>query len=844
MYRVGVRRAALMAASVVCVGFGGVASVVWAQRAGTVANPAAVDVSDVRALELAMVIRERAISSSFEALESFAEDAVQRGDLKALLELQHTINLLIEQNDFDAASSWNAQLGRLADRHSAAHYIELTKINDLIIRRLRDGEGSLLEAEALSARQKHWMPKVMAEKVRARILVDELRSSEAMMVLAKALSYIPTDDRAKHMVSASVWQAVAEVHAGVDDVPGFISSIEVAENYKALAQMPDPDYRALYYMAQSMGAVGRYKEALSTVEIYRELADRHGTPMAQGLAGNVCGLVSTAADDWRAVLTCYAPFGAELNVPDFVRLMMLPRRAAAYARTGQAALARRDLEEIRRLVADGEMRPVLAIERAEAEYLIAIGDYAQGIPRLRNYHLTMQRTATQRTSAMMEQAVLGLDEQLRQVQEQARLKETTIDMQRWLLMFGVLFGLVSGGMFVRQRKLSRELAEINCRQAEAHAKQAEMFTNISHEIRTPLNGVVSMADALAKTDLPPEAAKMARIIASSSNTLERLMSDILDSAKIKAGQVAIEPMPFSLRHALTDVAALWSPRANDKGIRIVTQFGEGADVWVMADRVRLTQVLNNLVSNALKFTEAGKIVISVVVQKDDRYLFAVTDTGVGFDMAKKTQLFRRFEQADSTITRRFGGTGLGLPITRELVELMGGSLDCESEEGRGSQFWFTLHLPRVQTPTALVEPADGLGESTARYLIVDDNATNRTIMGMLLKDESRQLHFAENGQEAVDLAQAIPFDVILMDMQMPVMSGLDAIRAIRAHESRAGSQPATIVILSANADSEHMKAGAEAGADGHIAKPVVLERLMSGIDQAVRKRAGEAVNAA
>lgn len=831
----------MAAVSVVVLGLATEAS---ARNGAALGGPAAVEAGDERALELAMAIRERAMSSSFEALEAYAEDAAQRGDKKALLQLQHAINVHIEQNDFEAASSWNRALGRLADRHKAAHYTELTKINGLVIRRLRDGQGSLAEAEVLSAKQKHWMPKVMAEKAMARILVDELRSSEAMMVLAKALTLIPDDDRAKHMVSASVWQAVAEVHAGVDDVPGFISSIEVAENYRLLAAMPDPDYRALYYMAQSMGAVGRYKEAISTVEIYRELADRHGTPMSQGLAGNICGLVSTAADNWRAVLDCYAPFGPQLDVPDFVRLMMLPRRAAAYARTGQAALAKADLEEIRRLVAEGQMRPVLAIERAEAEYLIAIGQYAQGIERLRNYHLTMQRSAAQRTSAMMGQAVMGLDEQLRQLKEQARLKEATIAMQRWLVLFGVVFGLVAGAMFVRQRGLSRELAEINRRQADAHAKQAEMFTNISHEIRTPLNGVVSMADALAKADLPLEAAKMARIIASSSNTLERLMSDILDSAKIKAGQVAIEPMPFSLRHALTDVAALWTTRATNKGIRIVTQFGEGADVWVMADRVRLTQVLNNLVSNALKFTEAGKIVISVVAQKDDRYLFAVTDTGVGFDTANKAQLFRRFEQADNTITRRFGGTGLGLPITQELVELMGGKLDCESEKGHGSQFWFTLHLPRVPTPAALTETADGLGASTARYLIVDDNATNRTIMGMLLKDESRQLHFAENGQEAVDLAQAIPFDVILMDMQMPVMSGLDAIRAIRAHESRAGSQPATIVILSANADSEHMKAGAEAGADGHIAKPVVLERLMSGIDQAVRKRAGEAVNAA
>lgn len=272
--------------------------------------------------------------------------------------------------------------------------------------------------------------------------------------------------------------------------------------------------------------------------------------------------------------------------------------------------------------------------------------------------------------------------------------------------------------------------------------------------------------------------------------------------------------------------------------------GEGTRRWVMGDKGRLTQVLNNLVSNALKFTDKGRIVLSVVAQRGDNVLFAVTDTGIGFDAEDRQKLFARYSQADNTITRRFGGTGLGLSISHQLVDLMGGELDCDSAPGEGSQFWFEIALPAVADKETIRAPISAIaGEDVSRFLVVDDNATNRTIISMLLKCDNRQLYFAENGQEAVDMAGQMQFDVILMDVQMPVMSGIDAIRIIRAQEMAEGRKPATIVILSANADSHHRKEGVDAGADGHIAKPIVLERLLEGINEAIQKRDGAVAEA-
>lgn len=802
-------------------------------------GPAAIGAVDGRALDLAMAVRQRAMESTFDELETFAEAARARDDIEGLSRLQHVVNLLIEQREFEAAAVWNRELEREAARQNVDHYKELVRINTLMLDHFRGNGVKVSQVRALAAQQRHWLPKVMAGVALSRILMDELRASEAVSVMVRTIPLIPRGKEHEANIAAVVWDNLSVAHSLVDDVPGYMAAVEKAEAYKKVSPYPQPDYEAVYHLVQTLGYVGRYDEAEGAVAIYKELADRTGTPMRLAMAGSVCGYAASMRDDWRAVLACYEPFGPGLDVPAVVRRDMIIGRATAYARTGQLALARRDMDEMHAMVRSGQIRVSDSVQRAEAEYLIATGDYANGVRQLRDYHLTQYRRASQASSAVMQQVLVGAEDQLKRSEESNRLKLETIAQQRWLVGLGALIGLLFGGMFIRQRLLSRKLQQTRRKEREFYSRQAELFTNISHEIRTPLNGVVSMADALGHTDLGPEAAQMARIIASSSNNLERLLSDFLDNAKMEAGQLSIDREPFDLAQAVADVGALWTPGAAEKGVRIVTHMGEGTRRRVMGDKGRLTQVLNNLVSNALKFTDQGRIVLSVVAQSGDNVLFAVTDTGVGFDVEDSERLFSRFSQADNTITRRFGGTGLGLPICQQLVSLMGGNLDCDSEPGKGSQFWFEIELPAVDDKQSATAPITGLGkEAVSRFLVVDDNATNRTIIAMLLKCEARQLYFAENGREAVDLAAQMQFDVILMDVQMPVMSGIDAIRMIRAQETAENRRAATIIILSANADSHHKKEGVEAGADGHIAKPIVLERLLEGISEGVRKRSG------
>ena len=367
-----------------------------------------------------------------------------------------------------------------------------------------------------------------------------------------------------------------------------------------------------------------------------------------------------------------------------------------------------------------------------------------------------------------------------------------------------------------------------------HAKSA-FLANMSHEIRTPLNGVLGLAQALARTDLTPEQAEMLELIQSSGQTLQTLLSDILDMARVESGRVEIAAEPFLLSRAVKEAAQLYAASAADKGLQFFCDIEPDADTWVLGDAVRVKQILTNLVSNAVKFTGQGFVSLTAATALSPNgkpfLRFTVEDTGVGFDAEARDRLFNRFEQADATITRRYGGTGLGLAICRQLAQMMDGALDCESELGGGSAFILTLPLIHAEEPVtapildASVEPErEGGG---VRVLLADDHPTNRRVVELILAQAHVDLTAVEDGAQAFAAFCAQPFDLVLMDMQMPVMDGLSATREIRAHEAAMGSPRTPIVMLTANALAEHVAEGQAAGADSHLSKPFSAEDLLT-----------------
>ena len=401
----------------------------------------------------------------------------------------------------------------------------------------------------------------------------------------------------------------------------------------------------------------------------------------------------------------------------------------------------------------------------------------------------------------------------------------------------------------------REEAEMEAAKTAAETAnraKSDFLANMSHEIRTPLNGVIGVVAALGQTELTPAQREMVDLIQSSGETLERLVSDILDVSKIEAGHLAIEERDFDLEAELGGLLDIARMRAEEKGLVFRVEGGAGARGAFLGDSIRIKQVLGNLLSNAVKFTGHGEIVARIEVadppegEQASRLTLEVQDTGVGFDPDLATMLFQRFSQADTTITRRFGGTGLGLSISKTLVEMMGGQISAESEPGRGSLFRViiplarTLSLADYDTSRADVLPAappraPSFGQRGGlRVLLAEDHPVNRKVVQLILAPYDIELTMVENGVLAVEACMATPFDLVLMDMQMPIMDGLAATRAIRAHErDLATGSRIPIVMLSANAMAHHKHDALAAGADLHVAKPVTADALLHGIDQAL-----------
>jgi two-component system, sensor histidine kinase len=413
------------------------------------------------------------------------------------------------------------------------------------------------------------------------------------------------------------------------------------------------------------------------------------------------------------------------------------------------------------------------------------------------------------------------------------------------LVFGMARDVTERLAIEAEMAAAREAAEA------ANRAKSEFLANMSHEIRTPLNGVIGVVAALARTELTPAQGEMVALIESSGVTLERLVSGVLDFSKIEAGRLEIENGVFDLQAELDQVIDVFRVRAEEKGLTFPVRYGLRARGEFIGDSVRIKQILSNLLSNAIKFTIRGEVRVALDIEEPtdpgqaSRLVLLVSDSGVGFEAEFGRQLFQRFSQADTTITRRFGGTGLGLSITRALVELMDGEISAGSEPGRGSEFRVVLPLPRdcaledydagprdAAAGGAVDEAGDGLGGLSV--LLADDHPINQRVVQLILEPFGVALTTVDNGQEAVEAFASGSFELVLMDMQMPVMDGLAATKAIRRWEAEHPSRSrSTIVMLSANAMREHRLEAEQAGADLHLPKPVTAASLVAGMIEAL-----------
>jgi signal transduction histidine kinase/ActR/RegA family two-component response regulator len=384
----------------------------------------------------------------------------------------------------------------------------------------------------------------------------------------------------------------------------------------------------------------------------------------------------------------------------------------------------------------------------------------------------------------------------------------------------------------RAERLAEVEAARDVAEAATRAK-SEFLANMSHEIRTPLNGILGMAQALGTRELDAQTREMVATIRDSGAMLMAILNDVLDLSKIEAGKLDVSPTDVSLQHTLQQVLALFQPVAREKSVGLSLSGDLDPKMRVRYDPVRVRQCVTNLVSNAVKFTREGSVDVNAeITPLEDgrsRVTIAVTDTGIGMDATTLARLFDAFTQADGSTTREFGGTGLGLTISRRLARLMGGDIVARSTQNRGSVFTFTFIAEAARDTAVEIVPRREASQGVvllrgARVLLTDDNAINRQVVRLFVQPQGAIITEAANGREALDLLAAQPFDLVLLDVHMPVMDGTEAIRQIRASAEAWRDIP--VVALTADAMSGDRERLIGMGMSDYVSKPIDQGELL------------------
>ena len=387
--------------------------------------------------------------------------------------------------------------------------------------------------------------------------------------------------------------------------------------------------------------------------------------------------------------------------------------------------------------------------------------------------------------------------------------------------------------FIHLLSCFRDLVEADLISLSRYLNKTEFLAAVSHELRTPMNGIVGMTEALLNSELSGDQRGSVETIRDCAETLTSLLNDILDIARIEAGRLDLDLTEFNIAEHVQYADRLWRPRAESKGLKFRIMVGSDVPVRLRGDERRLRQILSNLLSNAIKFTESGTVSVDVTTVALEtgsvRLRVEVRDTGPGLDPACIGKLFQKFIQADASIVRRYGGTGLGLSISRNLVELMDGTIDVQSTPGEGSTFYFELPLDVIDGPSAaLVEERNIFSSDVARgmqILVVEDNPINQRVFRALMDPLGCETDYVSNGREAVARVAEKQFDFILMDIEMPVMGGIDATKEIRGLGGWCATVP--IVAMTANAMVGDKEQYIDAGMDTYLSKPIDPKRFIA-----------------
>ncbi|OYW29550.1 MAG: hybrid sensor histidine kinase/response regulator [Caulobacter sp. 12-67-6] len=757
------------------------------------------------------------------------------------------------QGRFD---TWIARARLTAERDRDAPLLALTELMVLAYRNETQGYRAFSDAD-----WKRFLNgpsqdiRMMAGVERARHLGQSGRWAEAARLAADLSLEIERRGDIARPLLAEAHQVHSYTLADIGDKEGALDRMTQAANLDERDAFYIRKIERVYDIAYTAVEVGEIDAAARLARLHNEMIRANGDPALRTWDRFLCAMVAEAQENPRAVLGCLGEMQNELRQPDRrLQVIMLKKRVLAHAVLGDAAAARVDLDNLRAV-------PTTLIDRdPQAELLVeayidqAEGRGASAFQKLDRWRRVDRAENDRAHSSSVAEMSAALESELSAKRDESRRLAAEVELNRRLAaasgVIAVLLALlVLGGVSwaFNQRRISRSLRDARAKAEAANQAKSAFLAVMSHELRTPLNGMLGLAQSLRSEALGDHQREQVDLILDSGDTLLVLLNDILDLSKIEAGKLEIAPTAGDLVQVCARLIGGYQTTARDKGIELIFRVEGVAPGPLMFDAVRLRQCLTNLVSNALKFTNAGRVEVILAAGPDlttgrQRIRLRVTDTGIGMSEVTLAKLFRAFTQADASTTRTFGGTGLGLNITRRLVEMMGGEIRVESVEGVGSTFIVEMLADACgadsEAPVDAEAPEETSEPSFAalhgrRVLVVDDHPVNRRVIRLFLTPFECDLVEAENGREALDALEAGPIDIVLMDVNMPVMDGLEATRRLRA-EPRFAKLP--VIALTADVMSAQIKTCLAAGADAHVAKPIDLRALLSAMDQALSPR--------
>ena len=761
------------------------------------------------------------------AVEEFGAKALTLSGISKYVRLQYAAEVYLQRADTAGFTRWNEALLKVARAEGSARYIAVAEYDRDIVKWLHGDQAADGRLKAREAVNSDWYLKAHDLLWRAEVFVAQGKMVDAMTYAAKAEALVPNRDIEGMMTLATV-----------DDVRAFelLYHSEVVNAARMLKRETDTylslgfplaDSQDVFDMSWIEIGVGDEKVAREIEERYLAMAQREGDLTSVIYAARLCARVENVFGTPQSALKCFdnPQLPKDLVAAGLPSMELLFVRGISNAELGHMDLARRDLEVLQRMKAKGDFPPN-AFKRMpvlEAAVLADNGKVAEAAAKIDKLVNASSIDSAQRVRAAVREVTdeFGRNLELREQVERG---------QTFVIGLAALLVLGAGIMIFLQRRLVVKLRSAQAKAEAASVAKAEFLSNMSHEIRTPLTTVIGYADLLsARGELSDEVRGQIRRIRDGGEALLWVVNEILDFSKLEAGQVELDPHPFDPMEVTARAVGLAEVSAKAKGLDLHLSVDGVLPRAVLGDSSRLVQVLLNLLNNAVKFTAEGEVRVTVrYLSEAGRLAIAVKDSGCGIAPDKIDRLFERFTQADGAVNRRFGGTGLGLAIVKSLVERMGGEVRVVSQLGQGAEFSFEVAAPASEdAPEATTAPASvpptHIDSGDLQILLVDDRQENRDLFRTLLKALGFECTEARGGAHAVELATVRRFDLILMDVQMPEVDGLQATGLIR----RGGGPNANIPIIAITADAsqDDIHRCLAAGMSDHVAKPVTIIAL-------------------